>query len=362
MKIVSVVGARPQFIKAGVLSGALRRHSDEVLIHTGQHYDDLMSDVFFRELGMPAPDLNLGVGSGSHALQTARMLEGLEAVYERERPDLVLVYGDTNSTLAGALAAAKLGLPVAHVEAGFRSYERDLPEEINRVLTDHVSAYLFCATDGAVRALKGEGITQGVYMTGDLMYDSLLAALPRAQAIEAEVLARIGLKSAGEGGGGSYYLATVHRAATTDDAAALGRVLDAFGRLDAPVVLPLHPRTAAAMNSAGLEAPPSVRIIDPVGYFEMLALERNARAILTDSGGVRREAYWLAVPCVTLRSDSEWPETVESGWDVLAGADPETIVSAALRKRPETPPPPLFGDGNAAEKIVEILKNDPPIR
>ena len=423
MKLVSVVGARPQFVKAAVLSRALRQHWDEALVHTGQHYDDLMSDVFFRQLGLPAPDANLGVGSASHAVQTARMLEGLEAVYEREKPDLVIVYGDTNSTLAGALAAAKLGLPVAHVEAGFRSYEPDLPEEINRVLTDHLARYLFCATQGAVEALRREGITHNVHMTGDLMYDSLVAALPHARDIESSVLSRLdllpgtdspeahslSLEGEGRGEGGSqqsqamtgragdispstpgrgvgpgesrqhaetspippasaggpatpYYLATVHRAATTDHPTALGRVLDAFGRLDAPVVLPLHPRTAAAMRSAGLEAPANVRVIEPVGYFEMLALERNARAILTDSGGVRREAFWLAVPCVTLRAESEWPETVETGWDVVAGTDAEAIVRAARRPSPITPPPPLFGDGHAAENIVEILKHDPPIR
>ncbi len=434
MKLLSVVGARPQFIKAAVLSKALRQHWDEVLVHTGQHYDDLMSDVFFRELGLPAPDTNLGVGSASHAVQTARMLEGLEAVYEREKPDLVIVYGDTNSTLAGALAAAKLGLPVAHVEAGFRTYERDLPEEINRVLTDHVATYHFCATAAAANALAREGITRQVHFTGDLMYDSLLTALPHSKAIEAEVLSRLdlhielpptepkatpnrrplSLEGEGQGEGGPrtdkelsnrtsgrspspksergpgdevtqprnanllsasgeemaaarggvspYYLATVHRAASTDDPEALRRVLDAFGRLDVPVVLPLHPRTAAAMRTAGLEAPANVRVIDPVGYFEMLALERNARAILTDSGGVRREAYWLAVPCVTLRTESEWPETVETGWDVLAGTDTEAIVRAAQRPRPITSPPALFGDGHAADKIVEILQNDPPNR
>jgi UDP-N-acetylglucosamine 2-epimerase len=407
LKLISVVGARPQFIKAAVLSRALRERWDEVLVHTGQHYDDLMSDVFFRELGLPAPDTNLGVGSASHAVQTARMLEGLEAVYEGERPDLVIVYGDTNSTLAGALAAAKLRIPVAHVEAGFRTHERDLPEEINRVLTDHVATYLFCATAGAVDCLVSEGISTGVHVTGDLMYDSLLAALPRARAIENDVLTRLGLGPAqqsletpkasslslegegrGEGGSGrptqprnrltasspsprkergpggeeapGYYLATVHRAATTDDAHALRRVLEAFGRLDSPVVLPLHPRTAAAMRSAGLRPPANVRAIEPVGYFEMLALERNARAILTDSGGVRREAYWLSVPCVTLRTESEWPETLATGWDVLAGTDPDAIVEAALRPRPGAPPPPLFGDGHAAEKIVEILQHDPP--
>jgi len=356
LKLVSVVGARPQFIKAAVLSAALRREFVEVLVHTGQHYDDLMSDVFFRELGLPQPDANLGVGSASHAVQTARMLERLEAVYVRESPDLVLVYGDTNSTLAGALAASKLGIPVAHVEAGFRSYERDLPEETNRVLTDHVASYLFCATAQAVECLRREGIEDGVHEVGDLMYDSMLTALPRARAGEAEVLSRHGVEP------GAYYLATVHRAASTDDTATLSALFDAFSRLDMPVVLPLHPRTRAAMAFAKVEAPTNVRISDPVSYIEMLALERNARAILTDSGGVRREAYFLGIPCVTLRTESEWPETLATGWDVLAGANVDLIVSAAQRPRPEAPPPPLFGDGHAADRIVEILKHDPPHR
>jgi UDP-N-acetylglucosamine 2-epimerase len=354
MKIVSVVGARPQFVKAAVLSRALRERFDEVLVHTGQHYDDLLSDVFFRELGLPAPDVNLGVGSASHAVQTARMLEGLEAVFEREQPGLVLVYGDTNSTLAGALAASKLGLPVAHVEAGFRSYERDLPEETNRVVADHVSTYLFCATARAVDCLRREGIEHGVHEVGDLMYDSMLTALPRAESVEAEVLQRHGVER------GAYYLATVHRAASTDDAATLRALFEAFGRLQAPVVLPLHPRTRAATAKSGVEAAANVRICEPVGYIEMLALERNARAILTDSGGVRREAYFLSIPCVTLRTESEWPETLAGGWDVLAGCDVDLILKAARRPRPETPPAPIFGDGHAARRIVEILEHDPP--
>jgi UDP-N-acetylglucosamine 2-epimerase len=354
MRIVSVVGARPQFIKAAVLSAALRREFDEVLVHTGQHYDDLMSDVFFRELGLPQPDVNLGVGSASHALQTARMLEGLEPVLLRERPDIVLVYGDTNSTLAGALTASKLRIPVAHVEAGFRSYERDLPEETNRVLTDHVASYLFCATAKAVECLRSEGIEAGVHNVGDLMYDSVLTALPRAEAVEKEILARHGVERQ------EYYLATVHRAASTDDAKVLASLLEAFGRLDLPVVLPLHPRTRGAMDAAGLMVVPNVRVSEPVSYVEMLALEHNARAILTDSGGVRREAYSLSIPCVTLRTESEWPETLDTGWDVLAGSDVEAIVTAATRPRPDTPPPPLFGDGHAADRIVEILKHDPP--
>ncbi len=354
MKIVSVVGARPQFVKAAVLSRELRRHHDEVLVHTGQHYDDQLSDVFFRELDRPAPDLNLGVGSASHAVQTARMLEGVEAALLDAGPDLVLVYGDTNSTLAGALAAAKLNLPLAHVEAGFRSYDRTMPEEVNRVLTDHVSRYRFCVTEAAVACLQREGIRDGVYNTGDLMYDSLLAVRPRAeQALEGVLHAR-GLAA------GGYYLATVHRPATTDDAAALRRVIDAFGRLDLPVVLPLHPRTRKAIDEAAIVPGASVIASDPVAYLEMVALELGARAVLSDSGGVRREAYFLARPCVTLREDSEWPETLATGWDCLAGTDRDRIVAAAQRRPPDRPPAPLFGDGRAAQSIVEILERDPP--
>jgi UDP-N-acetylglucosamine 2-epimerase len=354
VNIVSVVGARPQFVKAAVLSRALRQRHNETLVHTGQHYDDLMSDVFFRELDLPAPDLNLGVGSGKHGAQTARMLEGIEAVLLDRKPDVVLVYGDTNSTLAGALAASKLGIPVGHVEAGLRSYDRSMPEELNRVVTDHVATYLFCPTANAIECLKKEGIERGVYFTGDLMYDSLRAALPRLDASDA--LSKRGLTA------GAYYLATVHRAANTDDPQALGALIEAFGRLDAPVVLPLHPRTRAAMTTAGVAPGPNLRLEEPVGYFEMLALERGAKAVLTDSGGVQREAYFLAVPCVTLRNESEWPETQTDGWNVLAGRDPDRIVEAAQRPRPAKPPQPLFGDGRAAGKIVEILERDPPNR
>jgi UDP-N-acetylglucosamine 2-epimerase len=282
------------------------------------------------------------------------MIEALEPVLTQQAPDLVLVYGDTNSTLAGALTAAKLGLPLAHVEAGFRSYDRTMPEEINRVLTDHVSRYLFCVTQASTECLRKEGIERGVYEVGDLMYDSLLTALPRAKAVEGDVLARYGVEA------GAYYVATVHRPANTDDAAALRSVCEAFGRLDAPVVFPLHPRTKAALAEAAIEVGNNVRAVDPVGYFGMLALERNARAVLSDSGGVRREAYFLGVPSVTLRDNTEWPETLETGWDVLAGTDPDKIVEAAQRTRPETSPTPTFGDGQTSARIVEVLERDPP--
>jgi UDP-N-acetylglucosamine 2-epimerase len=282
------------------------------------------------------------------------MIEALEPVLSAQRPDVVIVYGDTNSTLAGALTAAKLNLPLAHVEAGFRSFDRSMPEEVNRVLTDHVSRYLFCVTQTSIECLSREGITKGVYQAGDLMYDSLLAALPRSKAIESETLAHYGVAA------GGYYLATVHRPSNTDDAAALRSICSALGQLEAPVVLPLHPRTKAALAEAAIEVAANVQAVEPVGYFEMLALERNAIAVLSDSGGVRREAYFLGVPSVTLRDSSEWPETLDSGWDVLAGTDVDRIVEGARRPRPSMPPPPIFGDGHAAEKIVEVLERDPP--
>lgn len=356
MKVLSVVGARPQFVKAAVLSRALRQRHEEILVHTGQHYDDLMSDVFFRELGLPTPDINLGVGSGRHAVQTARAIEGLEPVMMGQKPDLVIVYGDTNSTLAGALVAAKLNLPLAHVEAGLRSYDRSMPEEVNRVVADHLARLLFCPTAHAVECLKREGIKRGVYLVGDLMYDSLVASLPRVQAEEERVLSGLGLQH------GCYYVATVHRPSNTDDPSRLEGIINGLRRLDLPVVLPAHPRTRAALENMGLQVPANVRLIEPVGYIEMVALERNARAILTDSGGVQREAYFLAIPCVTLREESEWPETLVEGWNVLVGADPDAIARAAARPRPQGQPVPSFGDGDAATKIVETLESDPPNR
>jgi len=348
VKIVSVVGARPQFIKAAAVSRVLRRRHEEILVHTGQHYDPLLSDVFFAELDLSPPDYHLGVGSDSHARQTARMLEGIEEVLLAERPDRVLVYGDTNSTLAGALAAAKLGLRLAHVEAGLRSYNRSMPEELNRVLTDHCADLLFCPSATAVDNLAREGISAGVHLVGDVMYDSLLQ---QAQALDGASLSRWQLAT------GRYALATVHRAANTDDSTRLGSILAALGRLAEPVLLPVHPRTRKAMLAAGLEAPANVRLVDPLGYRDMLLLEKNARCVLTDSGGVQKEAFFFAVPCVTLRDETEWPETVDCGWNALAGCDVERIVAAAARPRPQGGPPQLFGDGHAVERIVEVLDN-----
>ena len=353
MKIVSIVGARPQFIKAAALSRLLRRRHHEILVHTGQHYDPLLSDVFFAELDLPQPDYHLGIGSDTHARQVARILQGVEEILLKERPDRALVYGDTNSTLAGALAAAKLNLPLAHVEAGLRSYNRAMPEELNRVLTDHCAGLLLCPSALAVDNLAREGITRGVYLVGDVMYDSLLrqvdtGRLDSARLAEFDVSPR------------AYGLATVHRAANTDDPARLASILDALGRLAEPVLFPVHPRTHKAMLDAALRPSANVRLLDPLGYSDMLLLERHARCVLTDSGGVQKEAFFFGVPCVTLRDDTEWPETVDCGWNVLAGCDADRIVAAAERPLPQGERPPLFGDGHAAEKIVEALESDDP--
>ncbi len=353
MRILTVVGARPQFIKAAAFSRVVRQRHEEILVHTGQHYDIQMSDVFFDELQLPKPDHHLGVGSGPHGLQTAQMLERLEDVMRRVLPERVVVYGDTNSTLAGALAAAKIALPVAHVEAGLRSYVRAMPEEINRVVADHLSTHLFAPTRNAVENLAREGITKGVVLTGDIMYDALLLHAPVA-AEKSRIVGDLALEP------GGYVLATVHRAANTDDPARLERIVEALGALREPVVLPLHPRTRAALMGTDIEVDLSVRIIEPVGYVDMLALEQGARMVVTDSGGVQKEAYLLGVPCVTLREETEWVETLECGWNVLAGADAGRILAAAKRGRPSGEPPRVFGDGHAGERMVEALEHDDP--
>jgi UDP-GlcNAc3NAcA epimerase len=364
MKLLTVVGARPQFIKAAVISRAIpifnakrarNRQIHEILVHTGQHYDDNMSAVFFRELNIPPPVDHLGIGSGPHGQQTGRMLEGLERVMERERPDLVLVYGDTNSTLAGALAASKLHLPVAHVEAGLRSYNRRMPEEVNRVVADHLSTLLFCPTGRSVKNLSCEGIVTGVHQVGDVMYDSLLYHLKRAEE-GMGILTELGLAP------GEYGLATVHRADTTDRLETLRALFLAFARVGLPIVVPLHPRTKAALDAAGMaQFPDEVRVVSPLSYHQMLILERHARLILTDSGGVQKEAFMLRVPCITLRTETEWVETVDAGWNHLAGTDPDAIVAVAHRCLTGVPPEPghPYGDGHAAEAILEIVGEYP---
>ena len=347
MKIVSIVGARPQFIKAAPVSATLRQQFNEILVHTGQHYDDGMSAVFFQELGIPEPEYNLGIGSGSHGQQTGQMLAAIEAVLHQEKPDWLLVYGDTNSTLAGALAAAKLHIPIAHIEAGLRSFNRTMPEEINRVLTDHCSTRLFCPTQTAVDNLATEGIHQGVHLVGDVMVDALYYFLPKAE--QSPILNQQQLTPQ------AYVLATIHRASNTDSPEALAQVLACLEQSSWPVVWPIHPRTAAALHRFALTPPTNVRLIPPVGYLEMLALEKNARFILTDSGGVQKEAYIFAVPCITLREDTEWVETVAQGWNTLTGADEARVREALARPRPDTLPLPVFGDGAAADKIAYHL-------
>lgn len=347
MRVVSVVGARPQFIKAAPVCRALRERHEEVLVHSGQHYDYAMSDVFFEQLGIPKPDYNLGVGGGGHGRMTGEMLGALEELFLELQPDTVLVYGDTNTTLAAGLAAAKLNVPVAHVEAGLRSFNRTMPEEVNRVLVDHLSELLFAPTRAAVDNLAAEGIHSGVHPVGDVMLDT--ARLVAERIDDAEVLASHGLEH------GAYYLATVHRAATADDRALLGRVIEAFAALPMPVIWPVHPRTAKNLERFSLSVPASVRMVAPLSYLDTGALLRGARALLTDSGGMQKEAYFFGVPCVTLREETEWVETVESGWNRLVGTDPTAIVEAARADVPDAPRPPFYGDGHAAEKMVSAL-------
>jgi UDP-GlcNAc3NAcA epimerase len=361
MHFVTIVGARPQFIKAAPLSRELRRRHVELLVHTGQHYDDNMSDVFFRELEIPAPDRHLGVGSLPHGAQTGAMLERIERVLQESRPDAVIVYGDTNSTLAGALAAAKLQLPVAHVEAGLRSFNRQMPEEINRILTDHLSRWLFAPSQTSVRQLAAEGIRAGVYDVGDIMADCVRQFAPLARQ-RSDILARLGLAP------GSYYVATVHRAENTDDPQRLAGILEGLRALDRPVVLPLHPRSRAAVakhrldhlldhGPVGTNAGGRVVAIEPLGYLDMLQLQQHAAVVLTDSGGMQKEAYYCAVPCVTLREETEWVETVAAGWNRLAGADPRRIAAAVAEAHAgsETPRAALYGDGHAAAQIAQHL-------
>lgn len=362
MRIVTVIGARPQFIKASAVSRVVAETSEveELLVHTGQHYDDAMSAVFFEELGIPAPAYHLGIGSGTHGLQTGRMLEAIEGVLLETRPDWLLVYGDTNSTLAGALAAAKLHIPVAHVEAGLRSFNRRMPEELNRVLTDHASDRLFAPTSAALAHLHAEGIPETrVRLVGDVMYDAARLHGERAER-QSAILETLGLVP------GHYVLATVHRAENTDDAVRLAAIVEGLVAVAAevPVVVTLHPRTRAALAREGLlaSAERTLALVPPVGYFDMVRLERNACLIVTDSGGVQKEAFFHGVPCVTLRDETEWTELVELGWNRLvppaSAAQVGAGIRAALGAGPGRPASP-YGDGHAARQVVESLLREP---
>ena len=348
MKIISVVGARPEFIQATPVSRALRKDHHEILVHTGQHYDYLMSQTFFDELGIPTPDYNLEVGSGSHAGQTAEILVRFEEVVMKEKPDVVIVRGDTNSTLAGALVASKLHIPTVHIEAGERSFDRRMPEEINRLVADQLSSAYFCVSQTAVRQLAREGITKDVFWVGDVMLDANLANRPIARQ-KSTVLTRLELAPE------SYGLVTVHRAGNTDDPARLANIVRALSQVGETVVFPMHPRTRGALQKLDVQFGENVRVIEPVSYYDMMVLEENARMIATDSGGVQREAYFMQKPCLTLRDETEWTETVKVGWNKLVGVDMECILNEWKTFSPPAEQPPIFGDGKAGEKIAGIL-------
>lgn len=349
MKIVSVIGARPQFIKAAAVSRVLRSLAGvrEILVHTGQHYDENMSDIFFRQLDIPEPDFNLEVGSGSHAWQTGMMLKGVEDVLLSEKPDFSLVYGDTNSTLAGALASVKLHIPVAHVEAGLRSFNRMMPEEINRIVTDRVSDILFAPTPTAIKNLESEGLSGNTMFSGDVMYDSVL--------YYSRLVDSAGDQYRTPGLPADFLLATIHRAENTDNLSNLQNIFAAFGQSGRNIVLPLHPRTAKLVSS-GIIVPPRVRIIQPVGYLEMLWLTKHSSKVLTDSGGLQKEAYFLGKQCITMRTETEWVETLHDGWNIVTGPDREKILDAIAGPLPEAPRRNEFGDGRSAEIIAGHLK------
>jgi UDP-N-acetylglucosamine 2-epimerase len=357
MKILSVVGARPQFIKLSSLSKELRKKHEEIILHTGQHYDDGLSEIFFSELSIPEPDYNLGIGSAEHGEQTGRMLKGIEEVLLLEMPDLVIVYGDTNSTLAGALAAVKQRIPVAHVEAGLRSFKKTMPEEINRVLTDHVSSLLFCPTKTSVQNLRKEGITKGVYLVGDVMYDSLREHIKRAEKVSA-IMRKLNLSK------NDFYLVTIHRAENTDIKENLKKIVQILAELDKKTIFPIHPRTKKTLSKFSLldklGSKGHLLLIDPVSYLDMLVLEKNARSVLTDSGGVQKEAFFLNTPCLTLREETEWVETLSNGFNQLVGLEINKVIRK-IRKE-DTPPGKVqrrttLTSQGASKKIAEIVAN-----
>lgn len=354
LKVVTIVGARPQFIKAAPICRALRQAGiQEFFVHTGQHYDDAMSSVFFRDLELPEPDINLNIGSDSHGKQTGRMLIGIEEVLQKENPDWVVVYGDTNSTLAGALASVKLHIPVAHVEAGLRSFNKAMPEEHNRVVADHVSTLLFCPTQTAVKNLEKEGIVEGVHLVGDVMYDSLLHNLKLAEE-RSHIIEQLQLQPK------RYALATVHRAENTDNSERLRSIFAAFAQIadsGLPVIIPLHPRTRKQLAALDEIDVGKLRLIEPVSYLDMLRLEKYAHVILTDSGGVQKEAYWVETPCVTLRDETEWVELVEYGYNQLASTQREKIFEAHQRaiQQKSYDILNLYGNGNTADNIVNLF-------
>ncbi|AND42240.1 non-hydrolyzing UDP-N-acetylglucosamine 2-epimerase [Cytobacillus oceanisediminis] len=349
-KIVTVVGARPQFIKLAPVSRVLRKHFEEIIVDTGQHYDHKMAGVFFEELQIPKPDYNLQVGSGTHGYQTGEMLIKIEEILIKEKPDAVLVYGDTNSTIAGSLSSAKLHIPVIHIEAGLRSYNKKMPEEVNRVLTDHISSLLFTPTETAVNNLSSEGVTENVFNVGDVMYDAVLYNTELAKS--KDILSQYGVQPK------EYILATIHRAENTDSPDRLTAIINQLGSLNQKVILPLHPRTKKKLEELNIvpnDSTSSLQIVEPAGYLEMLALEKNASAIVTDSGGVQKEAYFAKVPCFTLRNETEWVETVHAGWNKLVNPLEDNLSSLVSEKEEKPYIEGLYGDGKASEKIVDKI-------
>jgi UDP-GlcNAc3NAcA epimerase len=348
MKIITVIGARPQFIKAAAVSNIIRREHEEILIHTGQHYDENMSKVFFEELNIPSPDYNLGVGSSGHGTQTGEMLIALEKIYIKEKPDLILVYGDTNSTLAGALCGSKLLIPVAHIEAGLRSFNMSMPEEQNRILTDHISKLLFVPTDAAKKNLKNEGIVNGVYNVGDVMYDAVLNFTSIAKK-KSHIIDSLNIND------NEFVLTTIHRAENTNDINRLKNIIDALNESGIKIILPLHPRTKKYLESYDLILNENIKVIEPIGYLDMINLEMHAQKIVTDSGGVQKEAFFMHKPCITMRDETEWVETVENGWNVIVGTNKDKILNAIINFKPSNVQKNIFGDGDASKKITNII-------
>jgi UDP-GlcNAc3NAcA epimerase len=349
LKIITILGARPQFIKAAAVSAVFKEQFDELLVHTGQHYDANMSDVFFDELQIPKPKYHLNVGSGSHGLMTGKMLIEIEKVLMIEQPDFVMVYGDTNSTLAGALAASKMHIPVIHVEAGLRSFNMRMPEEQNRILTDHISDLLFVPTKSSVAQLEKEGITKGVHLVGDVMFDGILHFSKIAEE-KSLILDELGLKK------GEYLLCTIHRAENTDSSERLKSIFNALGACKEQIVLPIHPRTKKFISEFGIELKDNIRLIEPLGYLDMVCLETFTKKIVTDSGGIQKEAFFLHVPCITLRDETEWIETVENGWNVIVGADENQILDAILTFSPTNEQLEYFGKGDASKKMADVIR------
>lgn len=350
MKIISVVGARPQFIKLAILSKELRENHNEIIIHTGQHYDDNMSRYFFEEMQIAKPDYNLNIGSGSHGKQTAEMLIGLEDIFLHQKPDVVITFGDTNTTLATGLAATKLNIPVAHVEAGLRSHNREMPEEINRILTDHISDYLFAPTLTAMENIKSENLYGKPFLVGDVMYDSLLYYGKIAEQ-KSRILKNLKLKQK------EYILLTLHRPYNVDNIQKLQNIFSALKQTKRFIVLPVHPRTCKMIESTNTIIPENISIIEPLGYLDFIFLQKHSEKIITDSGGIQKEAYLNGIPCITIRPETEWIETVKAGWNVLVGDKKDQLIENCLHFKPSHNRPRYFGDGDSSKKIISILES-----